>query len=111
MENMIDQITIFDMLLKDDLEKDINDLTEREMADIIGKTIGVEFKYDEYQKQYVAQIGRLTFTVHYSNYKIDDFRRFISSGWNWKMIEGAGIPADSMKEAVDFFNSAKERFK
>lgn len=110
MENMIDQITIFDILPKEDLERDINDLPENEMVDIVGRTTGLNFKYDDYLTQYVAKKGELTFTLKYSNYRIDDQRRFISSGWSRKMLEGAGIPADSIEEAVEFFNSAKERF-
>lgn len=99
---MIGQINMFEILGTDDLDTDINQLTVEDMAGIVGRALGLTFARDG--EEFVAKSGKLTLTVGFSNYMINDHRRFISVSWdNKKNHSGGGGPCDSLREAVERF--------
>lgn len=102
----MNQMTIFDFVKVED--PDFHDMTEEEVVDYIGQRIGLEFKkYDlgrfiEYRSVYKNS----TIDIHISHYTCHDREgeAFIAcSFWNKKQMSGAGIPADSIEEAIAFF--------
>lgn len=105
---MIGQISLFEILGTDDLDVDINEITEEDMAGMIGRALGLTFTRNEFG-DYSAKIKSLTLSVSFSNYMIDDNRRFIAVHWhNKKTTAGGGGPRDSVREAVSWFRQKIE---
>ena len=102
----MDQVSIFDIM---EVEfPDFRTLEEAEVVDIIGRSIGVSFdkvdlgRFIEYRAEYKNSV----IDVHVSHYTCYDREgeSFIScSFWNKKQMSGAGVPCDSLDEAIEFF--------
>ncbi len=96
------QMTIFDYLKAKPVSFD--DLPEPEMIRQITEMTGLNFvkadraKWAEYD-YYFAKDKGVEYECGYSNYLIDDFRKFIDVGWSYK-TSGGGSPCDSVDEAV-----------
>ena len=99
---MIGQINLFEILGTDDLDVDLNEITEEDMANIVGRALGLTFTRNEFG-DYSAKIKNLTLSVSFSNYMIDDHSRFIAVHWQKKTTSGGGGPCDSVREAVSWF--------
>lgn len=101
------QMTIFDIIKPNSLD----DLPEEEMVKQVSDATGLNFKYRDDFWKWECKVKDVRFSLHYSNYSIDDKRRFISCGYDRKAKEGCGSPIDSLEEAIAFFRKAKERYE
>ena len=114
------QMSIFDFLPQQTEHPDFHNMTEVEMVDYVGKVIGVNFTYDDFFEQYRATIKGVKKKVvldidydHYANswmHDRADGKLFISVGYNYSHGGGGG-PCDSIKEAIDYFNTTIKRIK
>ena len=105
---MIGQISLFEIIGTDDLDVDLNEITEEDMANMVGRALGLTFTRDEFSG-YSAKIKNLTLWVGFSNYTIEDHRRFIAvHRHNKKTTAGGGGPCDSVREAVSWFRQKIE---
>ena len=96
------QLSLFDAPMRDKFPS-----SEAEMVEMISKRVGLKFEYVDELWGWVAKTKYCRFTLHYSNYKLDDKHdRFISCGYDYhkgKSLGGSGSPCDSIDEAVRFF--------
>jgi len=105
----MEQMSIFDFM---EIEKtsDLDAMSEADMVQAVKEATGIDFKFKDDLWGYVANIGKVQFEVKYSNYSIDDHRRFISVGYGTK-TSGVSGPCDSLQEAIQFFKRALERME
>ncbi len=107
------QLSIFDFLQGTDFDN----MQPREIADFVGKSIGVRFTWDEDLEEFSSCIGKLllsldvdTYTVtHYGTQTVEG-KRHIGCGWALSS-EGGGKPCNSLDEAVDYLKKAVERVR
>jgi len=104
----MEQLSIFDFIKPETTTRDLDLMTEADMVEAVKAATGINFVYCDPLWGYVAKIGKFKYDVHFSNYSIDDHRRFISCGYGNNM-GGAGSPCDSLEEAVQFFKTALSR--
>lgn len=94
------QLTIFDLLSD---ERSLDDMTEEEMAEEVGKRLGLTFqlfRYDANIHEYRAKYKDLLLTCEYDTY-YGTQTRFIGVGYDDKKEKsGGGAPCDSIDEAV-----------
>lgn len=104
----MEQLTIFDYIEPEIPKTDLDDLPETDMVEALRAATGISFVYRDPLWGYEATIGKFKYSVHYSNYSIDDHRRFISCGYGNNM-GGAASPCDSLDEAIEWFKKALQR--
>ena len=96
------QISLFEIIGTDNLDVDLNEIMEEDMANMVGRALGLTFTQNEFGN-YLAKIKNLIITVSFLNYMIDDHRRFIDIDWhNKKTTAGGGRPCDSVREAISW---------
>ena len=108
------QMTIWEFL-QPTKEKSLEEMTEKEMVEYIGKKIGKVFIYNDYLSQWEVKLRKnykldLSFSNYCMNWNSDkgDGKRFISCGYgNHK--GGGGRPCDSLEEAIKYFEDAIRR--
>lgn len=106
---MNEQLSIFDFMKPP--ERNLDDLTEKEMVEIVGDAIGVQFKLRDTFWGYQAKVGKGILSCEFSNYTLDDnHNRFISCDCQMKH-KGFNSPCDSIDGAVNFFRKAIQRIK
>lgn len=105
---MSEQLNLFDIEDRgiSPYPTDLENFPESEMVEIIRNATGLDFKYDTTQKDYIAKRKGATYTVHYGRFRVDDFARFISCGYSYK-LGGSGSPCRTIEKAIEFFQ--KER--
>lgn len=97
------QLTIFDFM-----ESELENFPLETVVDMIGNALGLEFKWNDFLKQYEAKIKQYIVDVNYLRYETLDERdgkRFISVGIG-EYHGGCSAPTDSIDEAIDFLKAA-----
>lgn len=102
---MSGQMSIFDFIECN--ENSIEDMTSKQLAEIIGQAIGIDFKPSGWKDQYEFKIKKFKMTVRKSHYSCDTMINkegdaFISCGYSYG-IGGAGSPIDTIDGAIKFF--------
>ena len=101
------QLTIFDWMPVD--YPDIEDVTEAELAQIIGDAIGVRFVYKDFFGNWQAKRGKMNLDFEISNYQLaDNHNRFIGCGYSIG-TSGGGAPRDSVEDAIKWFKMILDR--
>lgn len=101
------QMSIFDFLKP--AERTLDDIPESEMVWQIANATGLDFRFVNDFWGWQAKVKKVTFSVQYDNYHMDDNkRRFIGADWN-TTAQGSSRPCDSLQEAIEFFKAAKKR--
>lgn len=95
---------------------DINILSEQEAVERIGEALGLKFVYSSFFEEWIAKVGKLQLTAHYSHYATDDENvdgaLFLGVGWdNKKDNSGGGAPCDTLNDAIDKLKIVIERYK
>lgn len=112
-EQLPGQMSIFDFIDQPVQEIPLDELPEPEMVRMVSEATGLNFQRRElsgYGGWYEAKLGKVKHTVHYSNYSIDDHRRFISVGWDVGTAGGGG-PTDSLTDAIEWFKARMRAHK
>ena len=110
---MGEQISIFDIIeSEEELDEiglpDFHYLTEEQIVNIVADAIGIPFKRIDFG--YQAHYNNSVLDVHLSHYTCDDQEGepFISCDfYNKKKHYGAGVPCDSLEDAIAFFKKYK----
>ena len=108
---MLTQLNLFDIGERgaSPYPEDLENLPENEMVNIMRKATGLDFQYDSTlngNKWYVAKRNGAKYTLHYGRFVVDDFAKFISCGYQYK-LGGSNSPCRTIEEAIKFFQ--KER--
>lgn len=112
---MNEQLSIFDFLNPPE-ETDFTKMTTAEIAEVIGKRIGIEFKPTGWDDEHGAKVKKLKLTVHKSRYACDvndDVGKgdwFIGVGYDLG-TSGGGSPTDTIDDAVRYFEKRIEKYK
>ena len=103
---MYKQLTIFDWMRPE--YPDIHDISEAEVAKIVGDAIGMTFKHDG--ERWCARIKNYLIDLEYDHYDLEDNHDlFLGIGYdNKKDHSGGGAPTDSIEEAIAYI---KRRIK
>ena len=109
------QITWFELEAEEKVDCDIIELPEAEMVNIIGSSVGLDFRYKDKLFGWVAKTKHCTFTLKYGTYKYEGAygKRYISAGYDYKKngeIGGTGCPCDSIKRAIEIIGKGVERW-
>lgn len=103
------QMTIWEFLEK---PRSLEDMTEKEMVDYIGKQLGKVFIYNDYLEHWEVKLRKnYKLDLSFSTYDTSDDnngKRFISAGWGNHM-GGGGRPCDSLEEAIKYLKDAIEK--
>lgn len=106
-EQLAGQMSIFDFL--EPAGSALDDLPESEMVRQIADATGLDFRFIDGFWGWKAEVKKVSFYVHYSNYNMDGINdRYIGVGWH-TTTQGASGPCDSLQEAIEFFKAAKKR--
>ena len=104
------QITFTEYLEENPLEM----LYIEEVVEIIGKELGLSFRWNDYLEEYEAKIkGGIKASISFSRYDTGDHRdgrRFISCGVDMT-TGGVGCGEDSIEEAVIFLRKGIEHLQ
>lgn len=101
------QMTIFDLMPLD--YPSIEDVTEEELAQIIGDALGVRFVYMEFFDNWQAKTKKMRLDFEISNYQLaDNHNKFIGCGYTLG-TSGGGAPRDSVEDAIKWFKMILER--
>lgn len=108
----MNQMTIFDVMGP---RMDFRKMTDEEMVRLIGEMTGLEFRWNDFFKQYIARDKALTVKVCRDRYIVDDGlveqgQEFISTQVDSKR-GGCGSPCDSLIEAAEFIKAGMRRLK
>ena len=111
---MYRQIDIFSFVEDPGESVDFKDMSTEEIARYIGERVGLKFVYNADCEAYETRINKYRFSVSKSSYTCKDKEgvEFISCGAQ-KMFgdwQGCGSPEDSLRGAVKFFETWKNRF-
>lgn len=101
MKQIPGQLTIFDFLRP---RSEIEALSIEEIASIVGKSIGLTFRQNDFWVMESRKNGMM-FEISKDTYDTFDQRdgtAFLAVGWRGKH-EGGGAPADSIEEAIEYF--------
>ena len=93
------QMSIFDLIPK----KQIDQLSETEMVEIVKAATGLNFQYKDELYGYVTNIGKVSFDIKYS-YFSDNHEKFISCGYSRRGGDcyGCHAPIGTVDEAITF---------
>jgi len=113
---MSGQMTIFDWMPDVQpaiIEGDINAMTEKELADVIGEAMNLTFTPAEFGGYECRIKGVGVLTLEFSNYSLDDCHdRFIAVGFDAQGKSwGGGGPADTLQQAVNYLRHKLELMK
>jgi hypothetical protein len=103
------QMTIFEWLQPVQEYPDINDITEAEAAQIVGKALGLNFVFNEIHNRWIAKKGKLKIDLNYSHYVLkDNHDLFLGVGWQCGTSGGAS-PCHGIADAIKYFQRAIKR--
>lgn len=110
---MIGQMSIFDFM--DQEETGIGDMTSKQLAEIIGQAIGVDFKPSGWKDEYEFKKKKYSMSIRKSHYACDTGMNkegdpFISCGYSYG-IGGAGSPIDTISGAITFFKKFMKEYE
>lgn len=106
-EQLAGQMSIFDFL--EPSGSTLDDISESEMVRQIATATGLDFRFVNDFWGWQAKVKKVTFSVQYDNYHMDDNKkRFIGADWN-TTTEGSSRPCDTIQQAIEFFKAAKKR--
>lgn len=105
----MDQISMFELLERK--EPDFTGMTEAEIVNYIGEAVGLDFTPRPIGG-YMCKVKYLEFHIQMSTYTCTDREGLPFIGcdyWNRNIHGGAGVPCDSLGEAIEFFNHYKRQ--
>lgn len=109
------QMSIWDFLGDEKTQEGFFDLTDKEIAEVIGERLGVCFVYNNYLEHWEYKIKKKSrIDLSKSKYSLAGEKNgqpFISAGWDYKSTEGGGCPCDSIDEAVNYLRNGIERIE
>lgn len=104
------QMDIYDLLTPEDLTAvNFRTMTIEEIADTLGRRLGLEFKFNGFFGEYQTRIRNRVLSVKLRHYS-ETGEPFISCHWQEQKgsMEGCGCPCDSLASAYTFLHRAKE---
>ena len=114
---MTRQLTILDMVEQVSTYPDINDITESEMAKLVGNALGLNFKYNQDFERYEANIPtrkrsqKPKISVSFRNYAMDDNHdRFLSAGYTYN-LGGGGGGYPTIEKALEYLEKRVDEFR
>lgn len=110
------QMTIFDFMDQDVNDQNICDITQEDLQRILSETLGLEFKWNDYFKeyQYNDKKTKTEMTFKFSHYSEchKNGAMCVLTNYNCRKngYEGGGKPCDSIEEVKEFFKGIIKRY-
>lgn len=97
----MDQMTIFDFIGQKE-HPELDKLDEAQMVAIVGRAVGLNFKWDDFFEDYRAKRGKDKYNIRYGVFSVEPYTRYISCGYDYG-IGGCHSPEQSIEDAIAFF--------
>lgn len=107
------QLSIFDVFPESPGYPDHHNITEAEVARIIGAALGVKFEQDRKFGGWRAQHGKTAISFEFDNYDMmDNHDQFLGCGYQRigdPQHSGGAAPRDTIEEAVRYFREVMRK--